>query len=403
MRPPHELLAGIRIVDLSWVGAGPFGTQLLAFLGADVVKIESAQRPDLFRRTTKPGDSGFDASTRFNSVNLNKQSIRLSLSSERGKDILRRLVAVSQVVVENFRPGVLDRLGVGYAALRQVNPRLVMASLSAAGQTGPDAASPGYASIFNAMGGLGAETGYPDGPPVEVRDSVDFRVGAATALGVVAALVHCARTGSGQWIDVSARETVATLIGESFVELALSGTGLGRQGNRREGFAPHDAYPCRGADAWVAIAVPDDAAWQRMCDAMGRAELAADSRFADRNARQQNIAALDRAVATWTRQRSPADIARVLNSHRVAASVVNGVDELLADEHLRERGLFRVVEHGVLGSQQVIGPPWRADDGVHVPLRAAPMLGEHTREVLSRWLGMPEAEIDDLVRDQVLD
>lgn len=399
----RSLLSGVRVVDLTWVGAGPFSSQLLAYLGAEVIKIESAERPDLFRRSTDPKRSGLDASTRFNSVNCNKLSVCLSLSSEKGRDLLKRLVAVSDVVTENFRPGVLQRLGLGYEVLKEINPRIVFASLSAAGQTGPESSSPGYASVFNALGGLGDQTGYPDGPPVEVRDSVDFRVGTAMTFGILAALVHRTKSGKGQSVDTSARETVASLIGESFVELALSGRAQTRNGNHRDGFAPHDVFRCRGEDSWIAIAIADDTQWRLLCRAMGNEDLAQDRRFADSAERQRNIAMLNGIISDWTRHRTPAEAEAALNAQGVAASAVNPLASLPENPHLAARGLLARVDHEILGPQYIVGPPWRTvgapDDA---PLKRAPLLGEHTEKVLTRLLHMTPDEVTALKKEGVL-
>lgn len=397
-----RLLEGVRVIDLSWVGAGPYGSQLLAFLGADVIKIESAGRPDLFRRSTRPGSEGPDQSSRFNCVNLNKRSVQLDLSTPRGRELLLALVERSEVVVENFRPGVLDRLGLGFDALNTANPSIVLASLSAAGQSGPDAMTPGYASVFNAMGGLGAESGYPDGPPVEVRDSVDFRVGAALALGVLLALVRCRRTGEGEWVDVSARESIASLVGESFVELALTGQSHGRGANRREGFAPHDVYRAGGDDRWLAIAVDGDASWASLCEVMEEPQLATDQRFSTVADRSEHLAALDTIVGAWAAKQDADDAARRLSRAGVAASSANRGRDLIADPDILARGILREIEHPVLGSQWIAAAPWRDVSGDPDAIRRSPLLGEHTREVFEEVLGIEPAELDELERSAVL-
>jgi crotonobetainyl-CoA:carnitine CoA-transferase CaiB-like acyl-CoA transferase len=395
------LLEGVRVVDLSWVGAGPYGSQLLAFLGADVLKVESADRPDLFRRSTRPGAEGPDQSSRFNCVNLGKKSVQLNLATDVGRQILLDLVARSDVVVENFRPGVLDRLGIGYEALAAANPAVILASLSAAGQTGPDAQTPGYASVFNAMGGLGAETGYPDGPPVEVRDSVDFRTGAALALGVVMSLVRRQRTGLGEWVDVSAREAIASLIGESFLELAITGTSLGRNANARDGFAPHDVYPAEGDDRWIAIAVGDDDAWTALCGAIGQPGFAKDERFRTAQARHQNRAALDAIVSGWTSVRDPRMAAAELTAAGVAASEANRAADLIQDRGVRSRGMLQQIDHPTLGPQWIAAAPWSVD-GEPPQVVRSPLLGEHTRGVLSEILDLTAAELDELEASGVL-
>jgi len=384
-------LTGVRVVDLTHTAAGPHAAELLAFLGAEVIKVESHRHPDLFRRVVDRPELGLDRSPRFNEVNLNKASILLNIARPEGRDVLLRLVALSDVVIENFRPGVVERLGIAYDDLVKVKPDIIMVSISSNGRRGPESEHPGYASVFNALGGLGYLTGYPDGPPTEIRDSVDLRVGTAAAFAAMAALLHRQRTGKGQYVDLSAREVVSTLIGEALVEFAATGRIPQRDGNHLGVYAPYDVYPCAGEDEWVAIAVTDDQEWAALCCAMGQEWLRDDPRFCDAVARARHREELDALVTEWTRRHTSTQAFRVLREHGVPASTVMGAHELLEDPALRERGVFRTVEHPLLGRQVVTAPPWRFRSGLP-QLRASPTFGQDTERVLRQVVGLTEEE-----------
>jgi benzylsuccinate CoA-transferase BbsF subunit len=301
--PSTGLLAGIRIIDNSWAAAGPYATELAALMGAEVIKVETSTHPDLFRRLADRPEAGLDDASRFNALNLRKRGLRLNLQKPMGVEVFRRLVAVSDAFVENYRPGVVERLGIAYDQLIEFRPNLVMVSISAAGRGGPHSGHPGYASIFNAMAGLGHLTGYREGPPTEVRDSVDLRVASVAGFALVAALLHRCRTGTGQWIDISAREAIASLVGDALVEHSLTAASPLRDGNHLGMNAPYEVFKCSGADAWAAIGVVTDDEWLRLCQAMGRPDLAEDARFADRLLRYEHADELEAVVTNWTSPR----------------------------------------------------------------------------------------------------
>jgi crotonobetainyl-CoA:carnitine CoA-transferase CaiB-like acyl-CoA transferase len=387
------LLAGYRVVDTSWAAAGPYATEILAFLGAEVIKVETSGHPDLFRRIVDNPAAGLDASTRFNALNLGKLGLRVNLQKPAGLEIFRRLIAKSDAFVENYRPGVVDRLGISYSELIKLKPDLVMISISAAGRGGPHSSHPGYASIFNAMGGLGHLTGYRDGPPTEVRDSVDLRVASVAAFAVVAALLHRKRTGAGQWVDISAREAIASFVGDALIEFALTGVSPVRDGNHAALNAPYDVFRCQGEDSWVAIGVSTDEEWVRLCDAMCRPELAGDSRFADRLSRHEHRDELDVLVGGWTTGLTASDAAARCRTRGVAASEVLGGGDFLSDSHVVARDMIQEVEHPLLGNQLVVRGPWRLGSGDGPPLKPSPMLGEDNEVVLAGLLGYSRDEI----------
>ncbi len=400
-------LAGVRVTDFTWAWAGPHGTLLLALLGAQVIKIESRTRLDHSRvRSLMAGatQGGPDASPLFNDLNLNKLSLTLNLRTDEARDIVRRLVAKSDVVVQNMRPGVLDRLGLGYDDLRAVKPDIIMLSSSAVGATGPEQTYAGYAPTFAALSGIAEITGYPDRPPLPLSGSVDLRVGTASAFAVLAALYHRKRTGQGQNIDLSSTEVMSSMMGEQFLTYQMTGRAPERLGNRDSTMAPHGCYPCRSGNAearWVTIAVGSEAEWLALKRAVGDPTLEAET-FADPARRWHNQERLDEILARWTRDRAADEIVRTLQAAGVASMPVNTGGEISRDPHVVERGVMEKVEHAVMGEKAVMGAPWRfSADGVGVH-DASPLLGEHNAHVLGEILGMPEEEIRALTEAEVL-
>ena len=381
-------LWGVRVLDLTNLLAGPFPSLLLALLGAEVIKIESEAQLDAARRPPYAYDNP-DGSPVFNTINLNKLSVQLNLKQPEAIRLGHGLVSVSDAVVENMRPGVMDRLGLGYQQLRQINPTLVFASITGAGASGPESSYPGYAPAFNALSGLGHLTGYPDGPPAELHDSIDCRVGATAAFAILSGLFHRLRTGEGQFIDLSSRDFSMNGAGTSNANRA-AGT---RRGNQSPGMAPHGCYPCTGKDAWVTIAVANDTEWQAFCGAAGHPEWISDPRFKDGFLRHKNQEALDLLVRDWTQTKTPDETTKLLQSAGVAAAPSMTGKDLAEDPHLIARGAWQEVEHPVLGRQTVQGPPWILSETpatVHSP---SPLLGQHNQRVLQGLLGASDSEL----------
>jgi benzylsuccinate CoA-transferase BbsF subunit len=396
-------LAGIRVTDFTWAWAGPHGTLLLAMLGAEVIKIESRSRLDHSRvRSLMAGaqQGGPDESPLFNDLNLGKLSLTLDLRRDESRDIVRRLVAVSDVVTQNMRPGVLDRLGIGYEDLRQAKPDLVMLSSSAVGATGPERSYAGYAPSFAALSGVAHMTGYPDRTPVPLSGSVDLRVGTTSAFAILAALHHRERTGEGQHIDLSSTEVMSAMIGEAFLEYGMTGRVPGRSGNRDAAMAPHGCYLCRDGER-VTIAVGSEAEWLGLKRVLADPALE-DAAFAGPLERWQHQERLDAIVERWTRQREPADVVESLQRAGVACVKVLTGASIASDPHVRARGIFQTVQHPRVGEKQVVGAPWRFSDSTVGVRRAAPLLGEHNRYVLGEILGLPDSEIGRLTEAGVV-
>ena len=409
-------LGNVRIVDLGSAWAGPMAGQLLADMGAEVIKIESRARMDGMRlgrpmvgEDLAGGDRGLwpELQPVFHGLNRNKLSVTLNLRTDEGKAILRRLASASDVVLSNFSPGVLQRLGMDYDSLRRVKPDIIVAAMPAFGDTGPLRDMVAYAPIIQAMSGMMSLVGYPpeEGEPLvgELQAAwSDTMAALCAALGVAAALRHRNRTGCGQYVEAAHLEGTAALLGVPMLQYQMTGEIPTPTGNDDPDFAPHNNYPCAGDDAWVSIAVRNDAEWRAMADVLGCDGLNADPRFCDSASRRLNRRALDEIVSDWTRARSPVEVMATLQAAGVAAMPVMNIADQFADPHLNSRETYVEIDHPHVGAEMVYGVPWRFSDtpgGVRTP---APLLGQHNDYVLSELLGMDEAGISDLVAAQVV-
>ncbi|HTH28746.1 MAG TPA: CoA transferase [Sphingobium sp.] len=393
-------LSGIRIADFTVHNAGPFCTHLLSQLGAEVIKVESAMRPDAFRKP-HPVYGRMGPAT-FDQVASTKLSVRLNLKKPEGIALSKRLVAISDIAAESFRPGVVGRLGLGYEALKAVKSDIIMLSVSSSGQVGPDSHFAGYAPLFGAWGGLGEMTGYDDGPPVEMRHVMDHTVGMNAAVAVLAALQRRRATGQGGLVDVSAREVASSLLGEALL-LAAAGEEPHRMGNDHQLMAPHGVYPAEGDDRWLSIAVASDTEWQAMAAIIGRAELASDPRFASQAARHANRRELDEILSGWT-VTLPADAAAErLQAAGIAAHASWTTPEIAADPHLHARRAIVDVAEPDGKIRAAVGVPMRLSKGAEIGIhRGTPKLGEHEDYVFGELLGMTRAERQALEDSEVI-
>jgi crotonobetainyl-CoA:carnitine CoA-transferase CaiB-like acyl-CoA transferase len=411
-----DALHGIRIVDFGTITAGANATQMLADLGADVIKIESASRPDTFRawQSNAPstdartnGEDPWNRAHTFNMLNRNKRGICLDLKQARGRELVVELARVSDGVVENFRHGVMDRLGAGYADLSAANPAIVMISIGSQGSSGPEADYGSYGSTLDALSGLMSMTGYADSPrPYWSSEEINYPDQVASIFGaglLMAAIRFRDRTGRGSCVDLSQRELVTTLVGEQVVQFT-SGRGTpGPMGNARPGLAPNDCYRCDGDDAWVAITCASDEEWRTLCATIGRVDLAADPLFAAEADRQAHQAALRVELELWTRQHAKHRAMEVLQRAGIRAGAVLTGAELLQDPHLRARGYFREIEHSSAGRQTLRVAPYHLSETPPTIRTPAPKLGEHTESVLRGVLGTSDQEIQDLAALHVTD
>jgi benzylsuccinate CoA-transferase BbsF subunit len=398
-------LEGVRVCDFTWVWAGPFCTMQLAHLGAEVIKIESSKRSDTVRRLPSFADNqpGLNRAGYFNQYNQGKLSLALDLASPEGRDVALRLVKESDIVAENFAPGVMQRLGLDYERLKAVRPEIIMISLSGYGATGPLGPYISYGPAQVPMSGLSSLTGHPGGPPVQVGLSYgDPNGGIHGAFAVLAALWHRQRTGEGQYIDESQWEAAVTMLGEGLLEQVINGQQPPRMGNRDVVCSPSGVFRCTGEEAWVSIACGTEEEWQALCRAMGQPALADDARFRTAADRKANEDALEAIITEWTRVRDRWEITRALQAMGVAAYPSMSAADLSADPHLNERGIFIELEHPEVGVRRHVGIPYKmSGTPIHVR-RPAPCIGQHNEYVLREVLHMDDAEIAALSEKEVL-
>ena len=393
-------LAGIRVADFSVHAAGPFAGLMLAEMGAQVVKIESSARLDITRRPHamygKPPSS-------FEQINANKMSVCLNLKEPRAVELALELVGKSELALENFRPGVMQRLGLGYEAMKEVRPDIILVSLSSNGQTGPESNYAGYAPMFAALGGLGHLTGYPDGPPVELRHAMDHTGGMLAAFAAVAALSARQRNGIGQHVDVSVRDLATSFIGPELLDVAMNNRDPHRNGNRDPSAAPQGVYRCGGEDEWVSLSISSEEEWQAFVESIGSPDWAVGDEFGDSFRRWRRRDELDALIEDWTRQHSAASATRKLQAHGVAAYPSLAPDAMMQDDHLIERGAFPMVHNPDTGEQQrAVTPPWRFSETPASIDRWTPTLGQHNTEVFSGILGLTPDEVEDLEKRQIV-
>ena len=383
-------LQGVRIADFTVHNAGPFCTNMLSQLGAEVVKIESAMRPDAFRKP-HPVYGRMGPAT-FDQVSSNKLSVRLNLKHAKGIELAKRLVAISDVAAESFRPGVIGRLGLGFDTLKAMKRDIIMLSVSSCGQSGPDSHFAGYAPLFGAWGGLSDLTGYEDGPPVEMRHVMDHTVGMNAGVAIMAALLRRRATGEGSLVDIAAREVASSLLGEALL-MAAAGAQPTRQGNDHPRMAPHGVYPAAGKDRWLSLAVDNDAQLKAFSALIGRPELASDMRFVHEASRHAHRHELDEVVGAWSATLPADGAAELLQAAGIAAHASWTTPEIAEDQHLRaRRAIVDVAEPG--GKiRAAVGVPMRLSKGEDIGIhRGTPQLGEHEDYVYGELLGMTGAE-----------
>ncbi len=397
-------LRGIRVLDFCAIYAGPFACSTLGMLGADVIRIESSARLEQLRhsRSNPPADWPSKNAPGFHVLNHNKRSITLNLREPRSIELIKRLAAVSDVVIENFRPGVMQKLGLGYDALREVNPRIIMTSMAAMGDSGPEREYGALATTFSALAGLSHMTGYADGAPTEYRGSSDFRSGFIGVFATLAAIYHRQRTGEGTRIDLAARDALASLIGDTLMDYSMNGRVRKRDGNHSTSMAPHGVYRCAGDDHWVSIAVGTEDEWRRFAVAIDQPALATDPRFADAAARVAHRDDLDAIVTAWTSSRADYEVMRVLQKAGVAAMPSMRSDQIVDDPHLAERAFIQRLKHDLVGPITLMNVPWKMSGSPGHPPQPGPMLGEHNREVFGGLLGLSDEEIAALAAERVI-
>ena len=377
-------LSGVRVVELTKVWAGPYAGKLLAMLGAEVIKVETADSPEEMRAY---GGTDINHAPYFLSINTEILSVDLDIKSPQGMARLRDLIAHSDVVLNNLRPGAMERQGLGYEQLKEIKPDIISVSIKMWGNDGPLGHQTGYAPSFAALAGLASLVGYPGGPPLGTSMRYgDSTVGAAAAYAAVVALLHRELTGAGQFVDVSAVEALSSMIGDCLLEQALTGQPLGRGGNNHRDMCPHGCYPCSDG-AWVAVAVANDAEWRRLCDVLDAGALARYPRYATLDRRQRHAVALDAELARLTRGHDAERLAHRLRAAGVPANNSATAIDVIADQRLWDRELYRFVTDHREGQRPIVGPSWWMARSPARIARGAPDLGEDTEYVLREVLG----------------
>jgi crotonobetainyl-CoA:carnitine CoA-transferase CaiB-like acyl-CoA transferase len=385
-------LAGIRVIDLSHQAAGPWCTSLLGDMGADVIKVEKPGRGDGIRYAgSLPPELG---SLNFVGLNRNKRGLTIDIGQEAGCALVRRLAAKSDVVVENFRPGVMDRHGIGYEALRKLNPRLIYCGITAFGPTGPMAMNPGMDLILQATSGLMALTGEIGGPPIKSAPPVaDMTTGMYAAYGILGALLERERSGEGQKVEVAMLDAVVSLFADIATNVLTTGTKFQKFGSGHPDLVPYQAFPAK--DGYFIVACLTNAFWKRLCVAIGRQDLDADERFATMRARVKHRAEIVPILSDVFRTQECDHWIRLLGEHDIPACRVNELEDTLASPQLAANGMVVTVEHPVRGTVRTLAPPVKLSATPPALERLAPALGEHTDQVLHEF-GLADAEIADL-------
>jgi formyl-CoA transferase len=393
-------LAGLRVIEMGTLIAGPFCGQVLGDFGAEVIKIEDPGKGDPMRQWGRSLPKGH--SPWWPVIGRNKKSVTLNLRSERGQAIARALIGKADILVENFRPGAMEKWGLGYEALSADNPGLVMARVSGFGQTGPMASRAGYALIGEAMGGLRHITGEPDRPPARAGISIgDSLAGIHAALGVMMAIHARGRTGKGQVVDAAIYESVLAVMENLITEYSLTGYVRERSGSILPGIAPSNAYPTKGGEM-VVIGANQDTLFARLAEAMGAPELSADPRYATHAARGTNQAELDSLIGAWTSTLAIEVVLELMERYGIAAGRVFRAPDMLQDPQFAAREDIVELPHPVFGSvkmQNAFPKLSATPGGVRWP---GPALGEHTEAVLAEVAGLSADEIAQLRREAVI-
>jgi formyl-CoA transferase len=385
---------GMVVLDLTQIYNGPYATFLMARAGATVIKIEPPGGEHLRKRVEGPSQA---VTVPFAMLNANKQSICLDLKNDKAREVFLSLVKKADVVVENFTPSAMDRLGLGAAVLREINPRLIYASSSGYGKTGPYRDFPAMDLAVQAMAGVIGITGFPDAAPAKAGPAVcDFMAGIHLYGAIATALLHRERTGQGSTVEVSMMEAIYPSLASNLGTHAPGDRGVKRTGNRHGGMglAPYNVYPC--ADGHVAIITSNDKHWDALVGALGLQTLAQDPRFSTRTGRARNMDALDAAIAAITRGYARDALIGLLRQHRAPCAPVQELDDVVNDPHLLARGALRHIDHPLYGPIVVPESPLRYADFSNVPYRPSGELGADTRAVLTGVLHLPPGQADVL-------
>ena len=399
-------LEGIRVLDFSRIWAGPYGTKLLADMGAEVIKVESARAWDPHRTiqgagNLPSGELGPDPWNRsgwFNTLHLSKYGITADVSHPKGKRVLDELISISDVVIENFRTGAMERRGLGYKSIKQIRPDIIMVSMPAFGNTGPWKDFIQYGIGQEQLAGIASMNGYLE-EETPVKSGINFGdpIGGAHAAGaVLAALLSRRRTGQGMFIDLSQLESSICVMGEHILGYQMNSRNPENRGNRHPVYAPHGVYACRAQDDWVTIAVTSDQEWRTLCEVMEMPDLASDPQFADVVSRHRNQDELDRRIREWTRNFESNEVMHLLQRRGIASAPVLSGEGIFNDPQYQERELLELVEHPSTGPYYLPGVAWRMSRSPGAVRWPSPRLGEHNHVIFGELLGMNDKDIGDM-------
>ncbi|MQG29009.1 MAG: CoA transferase [SAR202 cluster bacterium] len=400
-------LSGVRIIEPGQVWALPYAISPLAAYGAEVIKVESAVRPDSSRGSPQPdsqvGDQPWNNGGMYHEANRNKLGISLDLNTDRGKELFKELVSVSDVVAQNFPPRVMRNFGLDYPELRKIKPDIIVLDSTAYGSSGPWENYIGYGSSLQAVTGLTYLTGYEDSGPVQGGILFNDTLGALNATyAILLALAHRERTGEGQWIDLSQYEAGVAHLGEAFMEYEMNGVAPTRRGNSHPDHAPYGLYPCAGDDGWVSITVTSDAEWANFVRAVGEA-WASNRDWETAESRLSQRKSLDEAIGRWTSDKDKHEVMHLLQSSGVACGAVYNTRDIATDAHHADRGFFEISQHPEPVGPRPHSAPLFGLTGVdRPPDRLAPRFGEANRKVFQELLGRTDQEYDELMDQQVI-
>ena len=400
-------LSGVRIIEPGQVWALPYAISPLAAYGAEVIKVESAVRPDSSRGSPQPdsqvGDQPWNNGGMYHEANRNKLGISLDLNTDRGKELFKELVSVSDVVAQNFPPRVMRNFGLDYLELRKIKPDIIVLDSTAYGSSGPWENYIGYGSSLQAVTGLTYVTGYEDSGPVQGGILFNDTLGALNATyAILLALAHRERTGQGQWIDLSQYEAGVAHLGEAFMEYEMNGVAPTRRGNSHPDHVPYGLYPCAGDDGWLSITVTSDAEWANFVRAVGEA-WASNRDWETAESRLSQRKSLDEAIGRWTSDKDKHEVMHLLQSGGVACGAVYSTRDIATDAHHADRGFFEISQHPEPVGPRPHSAPLFGLTGVdRPPDRLAPRFGEANRKVFQELLGRTDQEYDELMDQQVI-
>ena len=406
---PRQPLEGIRVVDLTWVVAGPMLGHMLADMGAEVIKVESRSRLGFFRQRGvyyahlgKNKGNLLERSLEFHHLNRNKLGITIDFKKSRGAELVKRLVKKSDILIENFSPGVLQSAGLDYKALSKIQRDLIMLSMSGAGQSGSLRDMKAFAPTISCMSGLDSLTGYEhkDVQGILSIGLADTSSAVHATIAIVAALLYRQKTGIGQYIDLSELEVIISQLGEPILDYFMNSRIAEPKGNYHSDLAPYGVYPCKENDSWISLSVNSDEEWNNLCKAAEYPPWHTDPKFSDKNKRISNKKNLDKCLSNWTCKHTRDGLLNILHQHGLAASPVLYPEDVIQEPYFKD--LWTECIHPVTGKDKIMKVPWKMSGNPTIDYKSAPLLGEHNNQIFGKLLGLSKQEISQLKEDKII-